>query len=358
MGFHNVILPNKFLRYGTGSGPRHMTSVPISADSGIEGRFPRWFNARQEIKASADNLTRVEAAEFLAFVVARQGATHSFLVEDPTDHSTAADHIGAPARTDSLITPPKGANASELTFQMQKRYGDSTTGFVRTITRIKPGTVLVEKNGSTTLAEGTDFVVDNHLGHIVVPAGNAGVLTAGCEFYLKVRFAINTDKFAACVLDDFDIVSTAFGLVEDQTEEVQTINGIERDIDRVFCQDERVSLGGGKDLNSLAYPASTGWPGSWADGRHISITPIKNHQYFNLPNITGQVASGEIIPGGPYLAITNMSPDNAFDRKVIVAREYTDTAGTVVRPIYTRPKIRYQRTREFFIDSGGLWRGV
>lgn len=344
MGLHNVILPEKFLQRGSETGPAQKVVIPEAATGVEESRFPRWTRRRFQIDART--LSREEAAELLAFIVARNGSTHSFLVSDLTDKTTAQDNVGTPSDTDAVIdsTP----NVNRVFYQMVKQY-ESAAGPQRTLRRLVPGTVVIA-DGGTPLVEGLGFAVDHFMGTILLTSGTTSQLTGGCEYHLKCRFDDESAEALEATIETGNLCSSEFGIIEDQIEELWEQNGpsVQRDVDRAFPLDERTTTGGGYiDANS----GVSAWTAVWAHGRTLIRTAVVPATTV-LPDIRDDFTDGTVVPGGPYFQIINMGT------AINTIREITGGGAGVEGDIFTRPIMQPKTTRQFWIDDAGSWRGV
>lgn len=343
MGSHNVILPERFLQRGSETGPAQKVVVPEAATGVEETRFPRWTRRRFQIDART--LSRVDAAELLAFIVARNGSTHSFLVSDPTDKTTAVDNVSTPSDTDAVIdaTP----NAARTFYQMVKQY-ESAAGPQRTLRRLVPGTVVIS-DGGTPLVEGLGFAVDHFMGTVLLTSGTTNQLTGGCEYHLKCRFDDESGEALEATIEEGQLCSSEFGIIEDQIEELWEQNGpsVQRDVDRAFPLDERTTSGGGYiDINS----GVASWTAVWGHGRSLIRTATVAATTL-LPDLTVDFPAGTVVPGGPYFQILNMGTATNTIREL-------PTGGGAERDILTRPIMQSKSARQFWIDDLGLWRGV
>ena len=211
--FDNVALDSKFFGLGSSVSLHHATSI-ISIAKGVEQRVPLLGtpSRRYELRR---NLEPADYYELQVFALARRGSLRAFKIVDPVDKTTASDHLSAHSATDVRIGTGDGTTA---TFQMCKRYGAGTAyETTRTISQI--GAISVAVNG-TTKTETTHYTVDYETGIVTftggnIPATGEGV-TAGCSFYVPVRFDEETDNWLGLNHTAFSQAGAAPGLVEEK----------------------------------------------------------------------------------------------------------------------------------------------
>lgn len=143
-----------------------------------------------------------------------KGRYHRFLFKDWSDFKSCRPYQTV-ARTDQVLGTGDGSTTE---FQVYKRYTmvDSASASqtdTRKITRLKSGTVLVEKAG-VLQTETTHYTVDYNTGKVtfVAAPAAAAALKCGFEFYNVVRF--DTDELPFRVLMDTIMGVPRFGLVE------------------------------------------------------------------------------------------------------------------------------------------------
>ena len=178
--FHDVRLSVDVER-GAKGGPRFSTTI-AELSSGREKRNINWSRPRLEwdIGYGIDDKSTHE--QVLAFFYARNGRAYGFRFKDWTDYQ-----IG----TSSTDTPQEIATAdgSTTSFQIVRRYTDSSYQYDRKITRPVSGTVRVFLD---SVEQGSGWTVDNDTGIITFsvaptasPDQSIGVI---CEFDVPVRF--------------------------------------------------------------------------------------------------------------------------------------------------------------------------
>jgi len=230
MSFHDVVLPPG-IQYGSAAGSGFATIIQETA-SGHETRITRQSQGRHRLSLVKALQTSAEAQVLKSFALERRGAQHSFKVTDVSDFTTNLDGKGAHTEVDVVLGTGNGTNT---TFQLLKVYG-SLNPYVRVLTLPVSGSVLAALNpGGTTTA----FTVDGQ-GRIVfntAPA-NGVVVTAGCQFYVPVRFGQGFDQWAALQADAFDTWSLP------QLDVIEVLNEVE--------MPERLVPDGGRDWGSMS----------------------------------------------------------------------------------------------------------
>ena len=204
MAFHDVEVPSGF-QYGSAAGVSFATTVQETA-SGHEFRIARQAQGRHRFRLLKQLLTTTEVMTLKTFQLARRGVLHSFKLTDFADNTTASDGTTAPASNDQTLGTGDGV---ETTFQLVKRYDVlGANEYTRVLTLPVSGSVVVAVNGTPTAA----FTV-NGLGQIVLAtaAPNGHIVTAGCRFYVPVRFerdllTLQADAFGVWQVPDFDCV--------------------------------------------------------------------------------------------------------------------------------------------------------
>ena len=341
MGFHNVVLPAKFLGRGSVTGPGHRTYTgEEEADSGVASvRESRYAQARREYRIVQEDLPAADAAELWAFVRARGGSANSFLIRDPLDFSTNPNNPqGAPTATDIPLWTNGVIQGTQPYIEYFKHYGGARG--LRYLRRIERGTLLLNKNGAP-LIEGTDFFVDYFLGRAYEPAGVLNdTYTGGCKFYVKVRFGKEVDEAFRLTARSFVNWSADLPMVEDNAER----HSAARDTDRSHPRDEMTTTGGGIEYLTTGQQTQD-YNVQWLDGRMVNLNPA-NEIRAVLP-----IPPPTIATGGPYFCISNRSNAAA---NVVLAEDITGS----VRNLLSRPLVRPGNTRECWLDQNRIWRAV
>ena len=269
MGFHNELFPTK-IGYGTRGG-FSWGAIIHELDSGAEQRIQRKSIFRKVYDVSIGIRDIADLSTMRHFVAARRGAVHTFPYSDWQDYSTAADDRGTPSETDQNLGLGDAFNKD---FQLSKRYGDVNYGVYWNIKLPVPGTVVAALDGTPTTA----FTVGAETGIITFNSapGSGVTVTAGCEFYVPVRFSNGVDELFQITAAEFNV-----GDVEEL--------GMIEDLDPTPIDDEYDYGGAGE----IAIPSGT----SGLLGRMTTVT-----------DDTGsiQLAAVANLPvGGPYACIYN-----------------------------------------------------
>jgi len=230
MSFHDVVLPAG-IQYGSASGAGFATVLQETA-SGHEVAIARQSQGRHRLRLIKALQTSAEAAALKSFGLERRGSAHSFKVTDVKDFTTASDGQSAHDGGDAIIGTGNGVKAGP--YQLIKKYG-SVNPYIRTITLPVAGTVLVKLDSISTTA----FSV-NGAGEITfdTPPANGVVITAGCQFYVPVRFGLSFDQWAQLQADAFDVWSMPDLDVFEKLDEVEN--------------PERRQPDGGKDYGAVS----------------------------------------------------------------------------------------------------------
>lgn len=197
MTIKNVVFP-EHLSTGTRLGPGFRTTI-VQTASGAEYRNSsrskpvHRYDVRKAVQTAAD------VAELRNFFNIVRGAAYGFRFWDHLDHSTAADHTGAPDDEDAPIGTGDGSTTQ---FQLQKVYSYGGETMFRTITQPKADTTVVAVAGVAQTA-GTNFSVDTATGIVTFTSAptNGAAITAGCEFYVPCRFGQETDRWLSINAD-------------------------------------------------------------------------------------------------------------------------------------------------------------
>lgn len=168
--FHDVSFPLP-LAFGASGGPVRQTEI-ITLANGHEQRNTAQANSRRRYDAGVGVKSLEDMQTLIAFFEARRGQLYGFRFRDPMDHK-ADGEIGI-------------GDGQTTEFQLSKTYADAAGSWQRTITKPKPGTLVINLGVVPT----PSFNIDNFTGMVVfdtAPAGGA-VITATFEFDVPVRF--------------------------------------------------------------------------------------------------------------------------------------------------------------------------
>ena len=286
MAFHNVQFPTD-ISYGSSGGPGWKTSV-IELSSGAEQRVAKWAYPRRKYDVSYGVRSYAQLSNLYEFYLARQGAANSFRYKDWFDYASSSPGTVAPSAIDQQCVLANGNNASYTSGSgnspsifLQKKYTSGSNSHTRAIDLPVSGTITVSVNGSTA---GVTFT-DNGDGSIVVnSASNTGLVKAGFEFDVPVRFADSADEGIALRMDDFSNASTSIELIEVTGENTQSYGAA-------------YSYGGATALGTLSADATLTLGG----GRVVTFASDSNTRKIKLP------ATTSLSLGGPYFYLINTS---------------------------------------------------
>lgn len=189
-----------WISFGSSGGPSYRTTV-IELLSGHEQRQKEWAYARHVYNVSF-GARRVEGmSELLRFYQATSGRLKGFRYKDWLDYSSQS--------FPDPDTPITGAEQAQTLkdgndYQLIKNYTAGGETQTRLITRIVPGTLLVEVGGVPTVPS----AINNNQGTFTV-AGTP--VTAGYEFDVPVRF--ETD-FLDATFESHDNLDSNIKVVE------------------------------------------------------------------------------------------------------------------------------------------------
>jgi uncharacterized protein (TIGR02217 family) len=197
--FHDIRFPTR-LAFGASGGPVRRTDILQLASGGEARNTPHAFS-RRRYNAVSGLKSQAEASELIAFFESRLGALHAFRFRDPLDHATA-ESVSA---TDVLL----GLGDGERTvFQLAKAYGIEPYVLMRPLTKPVVGTVRVAVD-----AVEIDTAINYLTGKVTfeTPPPTGARVTAGCEFDVPVRFAMDhldivLSDFAATRIDDIPLI--------------------------------------------------------------------------------------------------------------------------------------------------------
>jgi len=282
VAFHeNAIFPTNISR-GSRGGPIFRHSV-LELDSGQPSVVSRWPTARRRYNAAYGIKRFADLQVVHDFWLGRGGISNGWRWFDLFDHSTAADHRGAPTATDVEIGTGDG---STTIFSMLKLY----TSFDQTVTRVieKPidGTALVAVN-SVTQTEGADYTIDYSSGEIAFTlAPSAGLSVSwGGEYHVPCQFAPDLDDAFEVSIDAFEA-----GAIPD----IPILEMLGN-----TTTPEQPWRGGG---SALALTADTLY--DWSNGHALYLVPDASGHKLILPY------RADLDPGGPIFHLYNS--DAAF----------------------------------------------
>jgi len=193
MAFDEVLFPVAISK-GSSTGPTLRFDV-VEFDSGEDARIAKWPQERRQWNAGVGiqaSRSFAQLEQVYKFYLSRDGIMRGFRYQDPIDFSSASDLRGTPARTDQVLGQGDGTTSI---FQLKRTINDGFNSKVRTITKPRLGSVLVDVAG-VLKTEGTHYTVDYSTGQIQFTAGNiptgAGtpqVVSAGFLFDCPAQFS-------------------------------------------------------------------------------------------------------------------------------------------------------------------------
>jgi len=179
MAIHNAVFPET-ISYGSKGGPGFKTSV-VTLASGKERRNIEWSHVQAVYDVSHGIKSPEELAELRAFFYARYGKAHSFMFRDWGDCEIFNQNIGV-------------GDGTKTEFQMIKSYVSQGSQYDRTITKLKPDSILPIRVNNVPLVEDDDYEVDYLTGIVTfdsAPAATHVVNVPYAFFYVHVRFDID-----------------------------------------------------------------------------------------------------------------------------------------------------------------------
>jgi uncharacterized protein (TIGR02217 family) len=284
MAFHEVLFPTTISK-GSKLASQFRHSI-LEAQSGAIATIARWpnplwaFDVGFGIRA---HRSFADVRTVYDFWIARDGHSHGFRFENPFEHSTASDHIGAPDDEDETLGT---AVAGQTQFQLIKTYTDTIGTKTRVITKPKAGSVVVAEDTVNTTA----FTVDTSSGIITMDSapGAGVVVTAGCEFDLPCQFGPQMQGL------DMQIESTAGEAIRAPSIPIVEMAG-------EVVTPEQYPRGG-----ASAQSFSTDLIYDFSMGATVVLTPSTSGLDLILPTIT------DLADGGPHLHLINASATDSI----------------------------------------------
>lgn len=192
--------------YGTRGGPGFRTRV-FERDSGFTHRIDRWDYLRSKFSVTYSVRSLDDISYLIEFYNCRRGPLYGFRFKDLEDFTTAENGVDPPTAFDQEI---RAIGGSGVFYQLEKLYTDDDGHeFVRPITKPRGGTVLVAVGG---VEQESGWSVDTTSGLIEFDSAPGGVVTAGCEFDIPVRFS--EDAAFMPSVNAYDIGSITVELTE------------------------------------------------------------------------------------------------------------------------------------------------
>ena len=190
----------------TSGGPGILVGI-VKGMGDLDERIVRSPHARRHYDLRSGLRDRAQGAALAAFFIARNGVANGWLLRDPFDNSTKADHISAPTAIDIQIQP--FGDGITTVFQLRTQYISGNTVVYRDIYKPVAGTVRVAVNLVEQVSPGwtLPWSVDVTTGLITftTPPAPGAVISAGCYFNTPVQFGEElASTHLAASFEDFD----------------------------------------------------------------------------------------------------------------------------------------------------------
>lgn len=306
MAYHDDLFPVG-VTWGTSGGPGHNTDI-IETDSGSEQRVQRWNGARHMYNAAEQVKSYGDLATIKTFLMAREGAVHSFPYKDWTDYTSASTHIGTPANTDQVIGTGDGTTQD---FQIVKRYTSGVSTIVRNISKPISGSVTVAFDGVNQAAGWSVNLSTGVITFTVAPTIGV-VITAGFQFYVPVRFGkeaddilnINMDNYGSGSIPDIPLVEDLDGLNTNDDFPyggAATTDPLSTDVTLVENNGRLQSFNPSADGFKVKLPATTDLPGG---GAYFYLVNLSLTHTFIVANADGTtLATVAVAPGAGLVTV-------------------------------------------------------
>lgn len=321
-GYHDIVMPDVFSQ-GSAMEVSYDTRI-TTLENGIETRMSKY---RPEGRRKYNVLRGIAKGEDVSalrnFFILRQGALNSFKFKDWMDYATT--QTGTVFGDGSVQVSAFDGSLSLLfgrTYQMVKVYSDSARTITRVLTKVKPNSEEVAVHGN--ILTPSEYTINNETGEVTIvttafdPIG-AGSVTAGCEFYVPVRFAESTDQ--------------AFSVAMQATDNTQSLPGFE-------LIEDVSPLAVSQDYQFGGSQHHTGLTGAYGivevQGRLQSFAAIDANLVVRLPQ------TFSIPTGGPIFVIYN-SGTFAFD--------IADTTGSSIMTLGVADTAQVFLANPFGFDS-------
>lgn len=299
MAFHTAVFPTD-IGYGSSLSICHNTSVVVM-NNGREQRISKWSRPQRKYDISYGIRSDEDLYNVQKFYMAREGGLHGFLFTDPLDNTTNADGRTAPMYYDHTIGLGDG---STTTWQLSKTYPSGPVRRKRLIE--KPISQAATHVGLDGVNKTSGWSVSTSTGIITFSSAPTygQIITAGCRYYVPVRFGDEVDAELLLTLDNYKQGAIpSIPLYE-----------IPCSAPSLMFEDEYF-MGGGVDLGVL--PEAT------------CITPSQGRSFVADAGTGGSNIFLEdpsnYPPGGPYFIIHNIGTSTGDD---IPVSQVQFTAGT------------------------------
>lgn len=304
MTFSNQQFPVN-IAYGSQGGPRHSSSI-LEQPSGQRKVTTRWNGALRRWDAKYGIRKQSDLYAVYQFVLAHNGAEHTFRYRDPLDFSSNSSD-GSSSTVTMLDQTIGVGNGVAVDFQIIKTYTTGPMSTARVIQLPKTDTVLVAIGG-VLQTEGVHYTL-NYLTGIITFASavpNSYLVQVGFLFDCHAQFSQEVDQLLSISL-------TAFKVGEIPSITIDEVPNPAADLA------ER-SMGGSATINLTSDVRI-----SLNTGEVLSVSTPSTGRSLWLPNPRG-MGTGKF-----YFLIKNAGPTNSFDiRTHTGAVDFTLSAGYTV----------------------------
>ena len=168
--------------YGTTATYSYSTTISRSYD-GSERRIPNWVSSKATYQIGNKSLTYSELNSLISFHKAVKGSLSPFLFKDYSDYRATNSSLGT-------------VSSSKLYYPITKTYSFGDTSNSKVINHVDGSTFKLYANGTQT----NSYTLTSN--YITVPTlANGTVLTADFEYYVLVRFQLDTIDFTLNAVD-------------------------------------------------------------------------------------------------------------------------------------------------------------
>lgn len=217
-GYHDIVMPDIFSQ-GSAMEVSYDTRI-TTLENGIETRMSKYRPEGRRKYSVLKGIARGEEVSALRnFFMLRQGALNSFKFRDWMDYATTV--TGTVFGDGSVQVSAFDSSLPQLfgrTFQMVKVYQDSARIMTRLITKVRPNTEEIAVNGNILV--GSEYTINTETGEVTIVTTEfdpIASVTAGCQFYVPVRFSESTDQAFSIAMQATDNTQSlpGFELIED-----------------------------------------------------------------------------------------------------------------------------------------------
>lgn len=281
MTFSDQLFPIK-ISYGSLGGPRH-GGVVSELPSGQRKVTVRWDGALRRYDAKWGLKTQQDLYQVYNFVLAHNGAEHTFRYRDHLDFSSNASDGGSTtiAGDDQLCGVGDGSNQS---FFLSKVYNAGPVEKVRRIQLPLASPAPIIWVDGVLQVEGSDYTLDYLTGEILFGTAPAMGLevTAGFMFDVHCQFTQDVDNFLQVAITGFKAGEIPSITIDEVSSDAS--NSVSR------------SFGGSRSINLTADLRM-----SLNMGELLIVNPSASGFAMWLPNVKG-LGSGKL-----YFIISNIS---------------------------------------------------